>query len=169
MNSPHPTTGGDEGRRRREANYGATSRTPPAPPSPIFVKKQGVAPGGWDKKGRQKQIIWRTDLLISRSEVNFDSQQITTQHCQYTALHCQCTVSRGVTQVDVYSAQCIAHSERKTHNTLCTAHATGLCVRAYVTLSWTSWDVVVLTFEEVDMVTSSELDSLSSFNISRLR
>ena len=155
--------------RKREANYGATSRTPPAPPSPIFVKKQGVAPGGLDKKGRQKQIIWRTDLLISRSEVNFDSQQITTQHCQYTALHCQCTVSRGVTQVDVYSAQCIAHSERKTHNTLCTAHATGLCVRAYVTLSWTSWDVVVLTFEEVDMVTSRELDSLSSFNISRLR
>ena len=133
-----------------------------------------MAPGGWDKKGRQKQIIWRTDLLISRSEVNFDSQQITTQHCQYTALHysalhCQCTVSRGVTQVDVYSAQCKAHSERKTHNTLCTAHATGLCVRAYITLSWTSWDVVVLTFEEVDMVTSRELDSLSSFNISRLR
>ena len=112
--------------------------------------------------------------MISRSEVNFDSQQITTQQCQYTALHytalhCQCTVSHGVTQVDVYSAQCLAHSERKTHNTLCTAHATGLCVRAYVTLSWTSWDVVVLTFEEVEMVTSRELDSLSSFNISRLR
>ena len=103
--------------RRREANYGATSRTPPAPPpSPIFVKKQGVAPGGsgWLRQEGKAEANYMEDGsfdLQIRSELWLSADHHTSLpihcaalHCTSLPMHCQSWSHSG------WRLQCTVHS-----------------------------------------------------------